>query len=443
MELRDLFVTPVVIVGIFLMARFAMPYVTNDQTRRYFFPALTVKIIGALAVGFVYQFYYDSGDTFMYHTFGSRQVWQAIFESPMEGLSMIFRAAGDYTGVYKYASRVFFFKDANSYQVVRIATIFDLFTYSSYAATASLFGALSFLGTWLLYLTFYKQYPHLHFALAISICFIPSVFFWGSGILKDTIVMSLLGVTTYLLYRLFFERRFGWFSVLVLIFSIYYIYSIRKFVLQAYLPAAIIWILAAKFADIRSTVLKALLVPAVAVIAIISSYYSVVKVGEGDQRYSLDKIAETAKVTAYDIRYWSGRDAGSGYSLGELDGSLGSIISLSPKAINVSLFRPYLWEVKNPLMLLSALEGFVFLVLTVLMVLRRRLAIVASLRDANILFCLIFSISFAFAVGVSTYNFGTLARYKIPLLPFFAVALALIFDYSKRDKKFEVFEDTE
>ncbi|MEJ0034455.1 MAG: hypothetical protein WDO15_30850 [Bacteroidota bacterium] len=43
----------------------------DDINYRYYFPALTVKIIGALAVGFIYQFYYaGEGDTFNYHTRG-------------------------------------------------------------------------------------------------------------------------------------------------------------------------------------------------------------------------------------------------------------------------------------------------------------------------------------------------------------------------------------
>ena len=33
---------------------------------------------------------------------------------------------------------------------------------------------------------------------------------------------------------------------------------------------------------------------------------------------------------------------------------------------------------------------------------------------------------FAFAVGVSTYNFGTLMRYKIPVLPFYAIFLIIV-----------------
>ncbi len=69
-------------------------------------------------------------------------------------------------------------------------------------------------------------------------------------------------------------------------------------------------------------------------------------------------------------------------------------------------------------MLLSALESLAMLVLTFIIVFRRA-GLLRTLAKPDIVFCLTFTIIYAFAVGVSTFNFGTLARYKIPLLPFF------------------------
>jgi hypothetical protein len=66
-----------------------------------------------------------------------------------------------------------------------------------------------------------------------------------------------------------------------------------------------------------------------------------------------------------------------------------------------------------------------------------------SFQDPTILFCLVFSLIFAFAVGVSTYNFGTLMRYKIPLMPFYCVGLVLILDYVNKLRKADRFETTE
>ena len=39
---------------------------------------------------------------------------------------------------------------------------------------------------------------------------------------------------------------------------------------------------------------------------------------------------------------------------------------------------------------------------------------------------IIFSLFFAFAVGISTSNFGSLVRYRIPLLPFYVSSLVII-----------------
>jgi hypothetical protein len=49
------------------------------------------------------------------------------------------------------------------------------------------------------------------------------------------------------------------------------------------------------------------------------------------------------------------------------------------------------------------------------------------MNDPTIQFCFVFSLIFAFAVGISSYNFGALSRYKIPCLPFYAIALILIY----------------
>jgi hypothetical protein len=164
----------------------------------------------------------------------------------------------------------------------------------------------------------------------------------------------------------------------------------------------------------------------------LSSYLVVAQIGAGDQRYSVDMIGKTAKVTAYDIAFQTGRDAGSTYALGDLDGSFLGMVRLAPQAINVALFRPYIWEIRNPLMLMSALESLIFLFVTVYVVFRFARAPRISVLNPDVIFCLVFSIVFAFGVGISTYNFGTLSRYKIPLLPFYALALVLLVNQSKR-----------
>jgi len=93
--------------------------------------------------------------------------------------------------------------------------------------------------------------------------------------------------------------------------------------------------------------------------------------------------------------------------------------------------------------LFSSLESLGLLILTVVIFFKKRTYFFRALLDPNILFCMVFSLTFAFAVGISTFNFGTLARYKIPLLPFYALALICIANYENRDKKVGVLDETE
>lgn len=440
MELRDLIITPFIILLVYAGAYLVRPYVTDSVNRRYFIPALSVRILGALAMGFIYQFYYHGGDTFNYHTLGSRIVWEAFNENPVNGLRLIFGSTDDELGIYQYSSRIPFFHDANSYFIIRIAAFFDLLTFSSYSATAVLFSVISFVGMWMLFLTFYKKYPHLHLGIALATFFIPSVFFWGSGLLKDTVVIGCLGIATYHFSILFLDRTFKLRSILVLVGVLYLIFKVRVFVLQAYLPAVILWILAFNFRSIRSLLVKFMAVPFAAAVLLFSVYYAVVKIGENDTKYSVANLTKTSKITAYDIGFFTGRDAGSRYSLDISEWTPVGMLQASPAAINVSLFRPYLWEARNPLMFVSSLESAFLLLCTLYVLIKNFRHLFSALGNYNVLFCLIFSITFAFAVGISTFNFGTLTRYRIPLLPFYLLALLILNDYSNRDKKFGALE---
>jgi hypothetical protein len=98
--------------------------------------------------------------------------------------------------------------------------------------------------------------------------------------------------------------------------------------------------------------------------------------------------------------------------------------------------------VKNPLMLMTALESFTLLLLTAFIVVRKGYGAISKILNPEVAFTLSFTIVYAFAVGVSTYNFGTLARYKIPILPFFFLGLVILYNLVK-EKKFEVLEETE
>ncbi len=433
MEIRDLVVTPIVIMLVYVMAYLVRGRFTDEFTVRYYFPALTLKIFGAIALGLLYQYYYDGGDTYNFHTKGSRIIWEAFTESPVLGWKLLTSSGEHIPGAVKYYSRIPFYYDPSSFFVIRVAAFLDLFTFSTYSATAVLFAFFSFIGCWMMFLTFNRILPEARGPLALAILFVPSVIFWGSGILKDTLTLGSLALLTYAAHVVLIQRRTEISKIILLLLSAWIIFVVKKYILLCFLPALLLWIYAARLARIKSVILKIMVVPVITGLLAASGYYAVILIGKDDPRYSLDKIAVTAQITAYDIGFYTGRDAGSTYSLGELDGTFSNLLEKFPQAVNVSLFRPYLWEVRNPLMLLSALESLTLLLLTVWVFFKCRFYLFQALGNPTVLFCLVFSITFAFAVGVSTFNFGTLARYKIPLIPFYLIGLIFMY-YVKRER---------
>jgi hypothetical protein len=306
-----------------------------------------------------------------------------------------------------------------------------LFTFGNYTGIALFFAILSFSGSWALYTSLKKHYPELYKWLAVAILFIPSVIFWGSGILKDTVTFSALCwmIWAFMNVTIFQSRKL--ISIVIFVFGFLIIFSIKKYILLVFLPAMVLWVYRIHIDKVRNGFIRAAITPLLLAIMLYSGYRAVIAVGEDDPRYAVENLTQTVYVTAHDIRYWTGREAGSGYELGAIPETWQDMVRMFPAAVNVSIFRPYLWEVSNPLMLMLAMESFAFLLIVMLLIIRCRWNLIQYfLHDPFLIFALVFSLGFAFAVGISTWNFGTLVRYKLPLMPIFGAMLAVLYGYS-------------
>ena len=297
-----------------------------------------------------------------------------------------------------------------------------------------LFATVSFTGVWALYFTFYHMAPRLHAILAFSVLFVPSVVFWGSGIMKDTITLGALGWLTYSFYRVLILRKIQPVWIAVFLVSAWVLYVVKIYILLCFLPSLFFWISQDQLKRFPNPVLRFMLGPAVIGIAAGLAFFSMKKLGEEDPRYNIDRLATTAQVTAEWIHYASEMEGGSTYTLGDFDFSPGGMARKFLPAIVVTLYRPFLWEAHNIVMLVSAFESLALLMLTLYILYRA--GPLNFMRQATsepiLVFAFLFSIIFAFAVGITSYNFGSLVRYKIPMLPFFISALFIALYKSKQ-----------
>jgi hypothetical protein len=442
----DLFLGPVYIFLIFVLAYAFRSSVTDKDSKKYYIPALSLKLVGAVALGVIYQFYYVSGDTYGYYQ-GATWVYEAFKHGIVVAFKIILQDNVFNPETYNYTSRIIYFRSDANFFICRIAGFFGMLSFCTYTAIAAFFAAVSFSGLFALYTTMKSIYPHLSKQLAIACLFVPSVVFWGSGLNKDTMTIGFLGWVFYGFHNLVIKRRAVTTSILALAIGIFVIYMVKIYIIMCFLPAMMMWGYTEYNARIKSTFFRWTARPVLLGVVIALGYFAIDKLSKDNERYSLDALAETASVTSNYLERQTQRKAGteanrkgSGYSVGKLDGSWESMISAAPQALVVSLFRPFLWEVNNPMMVLSALESFAFLYMTVMLFFK--LGVMATIRkiaDTPFLsLCFIFSITFGIMVGLTAGNFGTLVRYKIPLMPFYAAALFILRDELRIKKELKL-----
>jgi hypothetical protein len=438
METKDIFIAPIYLLLFYGIAFAVRRKVTNKFTRPYFIPALSLKFLGAIALGVIYQFYYHGGDTYNYF-YHSSVIYDAFNHDFATGLKLITTTGGLLDPqTIPYAERMYWYMSSpEEYLIARISAFFGLFCFHTYSVIGLMFALVSFSGIWAFYITFVKLRPGMYKYLAIALFFVPSLFFWGSGLGKDSLCVGALGWLFYGFYKGAIQRQKVTQSLSIAFAAAYVIFQIKIYILLCFLPTALLWVFNENSSRIKNAVIRWISKPLFLGIGGALAFYAATNLTKGDDQYDLDKIGERSKITSEYLYSVSVKQEGSAYHLGELDGTIGGMIKLAPMAIITSLYRPFLWEAKNPVMLLSALEALYFLVFTLRIFFRvgffKTLRFISTTPVLSLSF--IFSLIFAASVGVSTSNFGTLVRYKIPLIPFYLSALYILDDITRESAR--------
>jgi len=424
-----------------LISLFVLFYTSGKKgiEYKYLRLGLTAKIIGGISFGLIYMFYYGYGDTFTY--FESAKILGDVFiEDPVYGLQLIFEVT-DYVRVEDYLYNQFlvnYYRGDDTFTVIKIAGLLSALAFGGYFSTTILFSCFAFLGQWKLYQTFIDRYPNIKFELAVAHFFIPSVIFWGSGIMKDSIVIGFLGLLIYSIDQAFFQGKKKVKSIITILISSYFIYTIKSYVLLALAPAIIFWVFFTFSSKIKNVVVKFVVFPLVFVLVSLLSVYGYLLVESIDKKFDSDRLMEQAYI--YQINHYTEIEkegTRSGYTLGEFDKSFGGMVQKVFPSIGTTLFRPFPWEIKNFVMALSGLESFALTIFTLFVFYKVKIRNLLSYlgSDGFIVLAIVFTLFFAFIVGFSSYNFGALARYKIPCMPFYLSVLFLLINSPKTIKK--------
>jgi hypothetical protein len=402
--------------------------------QKWFIKGLSAKLFGGLGFALVYTFYYEyGGDT--------RTYWRDssfIVQSLSKGLSVYWEVLNHKVNntsseALDYITRMAF-QNPREYFVVNLVSVFNALGLGSYFAMTLLVALFTYWGVWHFFLLLVEKFPKIEKQMAFAVLFIPSVAFWGSGISKDSIILCGVGLLLYHVNQVASGRFWKLDSLLIITISAYFMFVVKAYVLISLVPAIALWRTLHLRDQIKSTIIRAAALPVVSALSIFTIVFSLDFLSKYNSTYSLDSFVSTAQ-SMQGWHYVEGDNTaeshgrGSSYTLGEYDAaSWQGMLKVFPAAVNVTFFRPYLWEINGAAMLAQAIESLLFLAFTVFTILK-----VGPLKvyryvgnDSFLLMCVVFALFFGFAVGFSSYNFGALSRYKIPAVPFFVAALFII-----------------
>lgn len=374
----------------------------KQPLHKLFWPALLIKCMAGIALGVIYSTYYDPSDTFIFFKLASDQADIARNDFSAWINILFAKEHGFFLGEYR---TVFFSK---------ITSVLALLTGNNYWVSSLYYSLLSFFGAWYLSNTVARLFPGVKPAAILAFLFFPSVVFWSSGIIKESIAMAALFFLATLFLKLWVRERISIISIVVAVLGIIVIFKLKYYYLAAFLPvtlsALIVKRISEKFKLTKPAYFIGMFIVVLAIgfaaVTLLHPNFSPAKV--------LHVITFNNKVF---MDVCSPEDVIHYY---QLEPTWGSMLINAPWALISGLYRPFVWEANTVFKFITGLENLVLLIMTVLS-LRYVKDLFRSSECLLILAVLLYCSILSIFLSLSTPNFGTLARYGAGYLPFFAL----------------------
>ena len=288
----------------------------------------------------------------------------------------------------------------------------------------SLYGALTlvvtgaYLGKLVLYRALRERMPGAERGLLFACLLLPSAVFWSAGLLKESIAIGPLCVLVALLIR-----ASGWLSkeTFFAIACAVPVALVKPYILVVLVVAAAV-LLYLQRSTRRGTVEVR---PLYLALGSLLALGGMVLLGRLFPEYAVDSLAENLTRQQAVGQIVTG---GSTYSIASgAEASPAGQLAFAPIAIITSLFRPFFFEIHNAASFVAAVEATLITTLAVRGLAKwgwRRL-LGQVLNSPILAFCVVFTLAFGLGVGLGTTNMGTLSRYRMPLMPFWATLLVV------------------
>jgi hypothetical protein len=388
-----------------------------------------IKIFSAVFFSIIYIKLYSGGDSTAYWD-SAQKLNNLFWENPQKYFHEMFTSDPERMRFNSFDFKTglppdWIYKEDEAWFAAKIYSILSFITFRSYFAMTMITAFISFRVSWLLFEFILKYNVISERNAAIATLFLPSTCFWCTGITKDMLIYS---AVIYLLLQLFtfinknhLKEQRNW---ILLILSLFLIINIRDFMLIATLGPFFMAV-GARISKRQKSSFSKIFVQLIFVIFVLIAMFSFLGSNKGKE------FAKEAEVIQSDLKT-NTTYGDNKYDLGISDFSTIGMLRALPISIFTAFYRPFMWDGGSLFIRLSAIEAFIFLILTLRFVFSSSFFIkLKEIRNNELLMAsIIFSLVLGFFAGYTSGLFGVLVRFKAPLLPF----LFLVLMYKKENE---------
>ncbi|KJS04469.1 MAG: hypothetical protein VR77_11550 [Flavobacteriales bacterium BRH_c54] len=382
-----------------------------------------IKIILSILITLIYTYYYSDravADIFKYFD-DSKIMFDALKTNPLDYIQMVIGL--DINSAYfheHYYSKMHYWNRVNNsnflsdtHIMIRFNAIVRLFSFGFFHVHNVFINFLSLIGLVAIFKVFKKLYLNKEKWLFLIIMFTPSLLFWGSGLLKEGLIIFALGL--FLLNFFNINEQWSFKSLLIIILSCIIILFSKLIILIALVPGALGFLIHKKVKSIHLSYLYTVLI--IVFISLVLNFIN-------HPLNPIDIIINKQQDFIYLVEKMDVRSAIYQPKFNHLS----DLLAYTPQALINVFLRPFLWESYSVFTLFSALENILIILFCVfLLFFRTKNPSFSALFYFSILFALVLAI----VIGLTTPILGAIVRYKIFVILFFLLAIGNQFDTNK------------
>src|SRR6218665_342573 len=462
---------------IFLICKmkfFEIPAVSRTRLVLLF----VLKLVAGSAVWLVYTYHYPAASDFNNYFSDSKILVQNLFN----GTNLPYSSA--WNGNFE---NVLF---SNSRAVIILNALLQLFSFGNFYVHSVFFCFFSYVGLIALLKAFLPHFPSKEKRILLALFFIPSVLFWGSAALKESLIIGLAGLLIYV-SDFGLRKKYNVKQTVAFILLFVILFLMKIYIALALLPVLLVNFIVSRTTEKRLAVKYAIVIVANGscffLVAKINDDYNVLKIiadkqakaisearggaflvsdkhfvsvdfygqdtilsmqpdsssrinhGANYLMWNLENMKDTIFVNnsdndeVYHLIYGI-RPANSVLAIRKLKPEWIDFAAYSPVAFVNTLAHPSFFEVRSWLHLMIALENIWVMIFIVLAVL---------FFDKNIwqkktifFFCLFFVLILYVLIGITTPAIGAMVRYRTIAELLLVIMCLLAIDEEKLRKRF-------